>query len=52
LKIDFPYPGYEKIAPVEVPDDTLMGVFSPKTFETDETAVLRQGMERPIGAPR
>jgi hypothetical protein len=52
LKIDFPYPGYEKIAPVEVPDDNLMGVFSPKTFDTDETAVLRQGIERPIGAPR
>jgi lactate racemase len=52
LKIDFPYPGYEKIAPVDVPDDNLMGVFSPKTFDTDEMAVLRQGIERPIGAPR
>jgi nickel-dependent lactate racemase len=52
LKIDFPFPGYEKIAPVEVPDANLMGVFSPKTFDTDEDAVLRQGIERPIGAQR
>jgi lactate racemase len=52
VRIDFPYPGYEKIAPVDVPDDNLMGVYSPKTFETDETAVLRQGFERAIGAPR
>jgi lactate racemase len=52
VKIDFPYPGYEKIAPVEVPDANLMGVFSPKTFDTDEPAVLRQAIEQPIGAPR
>jgi nickel-dependent lactate racemase len=51
VKIDFPYPGYEGIAPVEVPDANLMGVFSPKTFDTDEAAVLRQGFEQPIGAP-
>ena len=52
MRIDFPYPGYEKIAPVEVPDENLMGVFSPKTFDTDEEAVLRRGFERPIEAPR
>ena len=52
MRIDFPYPGYERIAPVEVPDANLMGVFSPKTFETDEDAVLREGFGRPIGAPR
>jgi nickel-dependent lactate racemase len=52
VRIDFPYPGYEKIAPVEVPDENLMGVFSPKTFDTDEEAVLRRGFERPIEAPR
>ena len=51
VRIDFPYPGYEKIAPVEVPDENLMGVFSPKTFDTDEAAVLRRGFERPIEAP-
>jgi len=52
VRIDFPYPGYEKIAPVDVPDDNLMGVYSPRTFDTDEEAVLRQGFEQPIGAPR
>jgi nickel-dependent lactate racemase len=52
VKIDFPYPGYEKIAPVEVPDANLMGVFSPRTFDTNEEAVLRQGFDRPIGAPK
>jgi nickel-dependent lactate racemase len=52
VKIDFPYPGYEAIAPVEVPDANLMGVFSPKTFDTDEEVVLRRGFERPIDAPR
>jgi lactate racemase len=52
VKIDFPYPGYEGIAPVEVPDANLTGVFSPKTFDTDEDAVLRQGFNRPIAAPR
>ncbi len=50
--IEFPYPGYEAIAPVEVPDANLMGVFTPRSFAVDEEAVLRQGFERPIGAPR
>lgn len=53
MHIDFPYPGYEGIAPVEVPDEVLMGVFSPRSFEgTEEGAVLREGFGRPIGAPR
>ena len=52
MKIDFPYPGYEGIAPVEVPDQNLMGVFDPQTFEVDESEVLRQGFQQPIGAPR
>jgi lactate racemase len=51
LKIDFPYPGYETIAPVEVPDRHLLGVFTPRSFDTDESDVLRLGFERPIGAP-
>jgi nickel-dependent lactate racemase len=50
--IDFPYPGYEAIAPVEVPDKNLMGVFAPRGFDTDESELLRRGFERPIGAPR
>jgi lactate racemase len=52
MRIDFPYPGYEAIAPVEVPDANLMGVFTPRSFAVDEEAILRQGFERPIGAPR
>src|SRR5881227_3610411 len=52
MRIDFPYPGYQAIAPVEVPDANLMGVFTPRSFAVDEEAVLRQGFERPIGAAR
>ena len=52
MKIDFPYPGYERIAPVEVPDHNLMGVYTPRTFEVDEPAILRHGFASPIGAPR
>ena len=52
MKIDFPYPGYERIAPVEVPDRNLMGVYTPRTFEVDEPAILRHGFASPIGAPR
>src|SRR5438093_171835 len=52
MRIDFPYPGYEAIAPVEVPDANLMGVFTPRSFAVNEESVLRQGFERPIGAAR
>ena len=44
MKIDFPYPGYEGIAPVEVPDRNLMGVYSPRTFEVDEAEVTFWGL--------
>lgn len=51
MHIDFPYPGYEAIAPVEVPDANLMGVFAPETAaEIDEDAVLREGLAQPIDA--
>jgi len=53
VRIDFPYPGYERIAPVEVPDARLLGVFSPERLrDLDESAVLREGFARPIAAPR
>ncbi|HET7599799.1 MAG TPA: nickel-dependent lactate racemase [Gemmatimonadales bacterium] len=53
MRIDFPYPGYEGIAPVDVPDANLLGVFGPRAFrDVDEEAALREGFERPIGAPR
>jgi nickel-dependent lactate racemase len=51
--INFPYPGYEQIAPADVPDANLMGVFSPRAFDhVDEQRVLADGFARPIGAPR
>jgi lactate racemase len=53
MRIDFPYPGYEKIAPVDVPDDRLLGVFGPERMrDLDEAAILRRGFAQPIGAPR
>ncbi len=52
MKIDFPYPGYEGIAPVDVPNRNLMGVYSPRIWDVDEEEVLRRGFGSPIGAPR
>jgi nickel-dependent lactate racemase len=53
MHIKFPYPGYEQIAPLEVPDGNLMGVFSPKAYaHVDEKDVLEKGFANPIGAPR
>ncbi len=53
MRIDFPYPGYEKIAPLDVSDQNLMGVYSPLAFDdVDEAAVLKSGFAHPIGAPR
>ncbi|HEY1337122.1 MAG TPA: nickel-dependent lactate racemase [Bryobacteraceae bacterium] len=53
MKIDFPFPGYENIAPVEVPDANLMGVFAPPVDgHLDESAVLSRGFAEPVGAPR
>jgi nickel-dependent lactate racemase len=52
VRVDFPYPGYENIAPVDVPEAQLLGVFAPEPLrQVDEGAVLRQGFARPIGAP-
>jgi nickel-dependent lactate racemase len=53
MRVDFPYPGYEAIAPFEVPEANLMGVFAPQPFQrVNEAEVLRRGVEGPIGAPR
>jgi nickel-dependent lactate racemase len=53
MKIDFPYPGYERIAAVEVPDANLLGVYTPRTASAaDEEAVLARGFAYPHGAPR
>jgi hypothetical protein len=53
MQIDFPYPGYERIAPADVPEQNLMGIFSPCAFgDVDEQAELRWGFGQPIHAPR
>jgi nickel-dependent lactate racemase len=53
MRIEFPYPGYESIAPADVPDSNLLGVFAPRTFpRTDEAAVLEEGFGLPFQAPR
>jgi lactate racemase len=53
MRVDFPYPGYERIAAVEVPDENLLGVYAPRTAEAaDEEAVLARGFASPHGAPR
>jgi len=52
VRIDFPYPGYEAIAPVDVPDENLMGVFTPETVaDLDEDRVLHEAFAHPIEAP-
>lgn len=53
VKIDFPYPGYERIAPVEVPEANLMGVYAPRSVgQVGEEEVLASGFAEPYGAPR
>jgi lactate racemase len=53
LRIDFPYPGYERIAAFDVPDAKLMGVYAPRAVgEVDEDSTLARGFAEPIGAPR
>jgi nickel-dependent lactate racemase len=52
LKIEFPYPGYEQIASVEVPDASLLGVYEPRAIgEVDEEDVLARGFDKPYGTP-
>ena len=53
MRLDFPYAGYEGIAPVAVPDANLMGVWEPRALEdVDEETTLATAFARPIGAPR
>ncbi|HEY0385824.1 MAG TPA: nickel-dependent lactate racemase, partial [Pyrinomonadaceae bacterium] len=53
MRIEFPYPGYEQIAAVEVPDANLSGVYAPHAIKAvDETVVLARGFAEPHGAPR
>jgi lactate racemase len=52
VTVDFPYPGYEGIAPVEVPDANVIGVFEPRAIsDVEEELVLARGMASPNAAP-
>src|SRR4051812_39910421 len=51
MKIDFPYPGYERVVPVEVPDANLMGVYAPRSVgQVGEEEVVAAGFAEPYGA--
>jgi lactate racemase len=53
MLITFPYPGYEGIAPVSIPDDNLLGVFGPRTLaKEDPDEIVSRALAQPIGAPR
>jgi nickel-dependent lactate racemase len=53
VKVTFPYPGYQDIAGVEIPDANLLGVYAPRRVDgLDEEAILARGIAEPIGAPR
>jgi nickel-dependent lactate racemase len=53
MKITFPYPGYEKVGSVEVPDSNVLGVYAPRSAgDKDEEAILTQGFAAPYGASR
>ena len=51
MLINFPYEGYENIAPAEVPNANLVGVYAPESAgEINEEAVLAKGFAEPFGA--
>jgi nickel-dependent lactate racemase len=53
MKVDFPYPGYEGIEPVVVPDANLLGIYTPRTAgEVNEEEILARGFAEPHEAPR
>ncbi|HVC33617.1 MAG TPA: nickel-dependent lactate racemase [Chloroflexota bacterium] len=51
MQVTFPYPN---IAPVDVPDANLLGVFAPKSVPTSATVeqLVADALSQPIGAPR
>jgi len=52
MLVDFPYPLYEGMAPVHVPDERLLGVWAPRVLQgVDETAEIHRGLAQPIAAP-
>lgn len=53
MRVGFPYEGYEQIAPAEVPDANLLGVYRPRSLDAvDEEAVVARGLAVPHGARR
>jgi nickel-dependent lactate racemase len=53
VNIDFPYPGYEQVHPVEVRDEQFLGVFSPHaTGKSIEHEILAAGLANPLGGSR
>jgi nickel-dependent lactate racemase len=52
MRIEFPYPNYRQIAPCDIPDDRLIGVYQPRALpEVDESRALETGFQLPYGAP-
>jgi nickel-dependent lactate racemase len=52
VTVDFPYAGYEGIAPVELPDANVLEVLAPRAVAgVNEEVVLTRAMANPIGAP-
>ena len=49
MKIDFPYP---EINPIEVPEQNLLGIFSPSTVQTEkrEDQIIEEAFLQPIGS--
>jgi lactate racemase len=53
MKISFPYPGYEAIEPVIVPDENLLGVYAPRAIgNINEEEILARGFAEPHHAVR
>lgn len=50
MRINFPYP---EINPCEIPEENLIGIFSPLTVQIDkkEEEVIEEALVHPIGAP-
>ncbi|MCA1607545.1 MAG: lactate racemase domain-containing protein, partial [Acidobacteria bacterium] len=52
MKISFPYPGYEDIEPVVVPDANLLGVYAPRPAgKVNEEELLARAFAEPHRAP-
>jgi nickel-dependent lactate racemase len=53
VTIDFPYPGYEGIAPVDIPDANLQGVHAPRSMDAgNEESMIEGAVAAPIGVGR